>query len=102
MLAGILALIGLAVYAAFWVLVVIAIGVWKGGEWLVTWIIRRRRARIVRIEAELDRKQEELRATVLRLAGALGMEAHEARKALIRESYLSSGQVPNLPYTPSS
>lgn len=32
----------------------------------------RRRARI---EAELDRKQEELRRTVLQLADALGMEA---------------------------
>lgn len=52
----------------------------------------RRRARI---EAELDRKQEELRRTVLQLADALGMEAHEARKALIRESFLASGRTPN-------
>ena len=51
----------------------------------------RRRARI---EAELDQKQDELRRTILDLADALGMEAHEARKALIRESYLASGQVP--------
>lgn len=52
----------------------------------------RRRARI---EAELDRKQDELRRTVLQLADALGMEAHEARKALIRESFLASGRTPN-------
>jgi hypothetical protein len=52
----------------------------------------RRRARI---EAELDRKQDELRRTVLQLADTLGMEAHEARKALIRESFLASGRTPN-------
>ena len=51
----------------------------------------RRRARI---EAELDQKQDELRRTVLGIADALGMEAHEARRALIRESFLSSGRVP--------
>ncbi|NYD66389.1 hypothetical protein [Agromyces atrinae] len=54
----------------------------------------RRRARI---EAELDRKQDELRRTVLQLADALGMEAHEARKALIRESFLASGRTPSEP-----
>lgn len=52
----------------------------------------RRRARI---EAELDCKQDELRATILQLADALGMEAHEARRALIRESFLASGRTPN-------
>ena len=54
--------------------------------------LRPRRA--ARIEAELDRKQDELRATILSLAEALGADAHEARKALIRESYLASGKVP--------
>lgn len=95
MLLGILALIGLACYAVFWVVALVVIGLWKGGEWLVQWIIRRRQARIARIEAELDRKQDELRHAVLRLAGELGMEAHEARKALIRESYLASGRLPS-------
>lgn len=52
----------------------------------------RRRARI---EAELDQKQDELRRTILDLADALGMEAHEARKALIRESYRASGRTPS-------
>lgn len=50
-----------------------------------------------RIEAELDRKQDELRATILQLAAALGADAHEARKALIRESYRASGRVPSGP-----
>jgi hypothetical protein len=51
----------------------------------------RRRARI---EAELDRTQAELRATILQLASVLGADAHEARKALIRESFLASGKTP--------
>jgi hypothetical protein len=32
---------------------------------------------------------------ILNLADALGMEAHEARKALVRDSYRSSGHLPN-------
>ncbi|MCC4267334.1 hypothetical protein [Microbacterium schleiferi] len=52
------------------------------------------KGRRARIEADLDRKQEQLRRTVLDLANALGMEAHETRRALIRESYLASGKVP--------
>ncbi|RWZ78505.1 MAG: hypothetical protein EOT05_02010 [Candidatus Microsaccharimonas sossegonensis] len=52
---------------------------------------QRRRARI---EAELDLKQEELRRTILQLATAIGMESHEARRALIRESFLASGRIP--------
>jgi hypothetical protein len=47
-----------------------------------------------RIEAELERNQAELRATILRLASTIGAEAHEARKALIRESYLASRRTP--------
>ena len=70
---------------------------WKGGERLMQWIIRRRDARLARIDAELDHKQEELRRTILNLADALGMEGHEARKALIRESYRASGTVPDRP-----
>ncbi len=63
----------------------------EGTELLVNWL-RNRRAR--RIEAELDRTQMELRATILQLASQLGGDAHEARKALIRESFLASGRVP--------
>lgn len=53
----------------------------------------RRTRRVARIEADLDRTQAELRQTILRLAEELGADAHEARKALIRESYLATGQV---------
>lgn len=65
-----------------------------GLEWLVDWWRDRRQRRIARIEAELDRQQAELRATILNLANQLGADAHEARKALIRESFLASGRVP--------
>jgi hypothetical protein len=65
-----------------------------GLEWLVDWWRDRRQRRIARIEAELDRQQAELRATILHLANQLGADAHEARKALIRESFLASGRVP--------
>ena len=34
-------------------------------------------------------------ATILQLASELGADAHEARRALIRESYLTSGRVPD-------
>lgn len=70
----------------------------KGGVYVTGWLVRLHEGRNARrraaIEAKLDRKQAELRNTVLSLADALGMEAHEARKALIRESYWASGQVP--------
>jgi DNA anti-recombination protein RmuC len=58
--------------------------------WIVNKIKNSRRSKRARIEAELDRKQAELRATILDLASQLGAEAHEARKALIRESFLAS------------
>ncbi|NEM90907.1 hypothetical protein [Galbitalea soli] len=66
-------------------------------EWtglLVNWLRDRRARRAARIEAELDRTQMQLRATILQLANQLGGDAHEARKALIRESFLASGKVP--------
>lgn len=76
--------------------------VWTAGERTVA--VTQRLSRNARlqaeqraVEAELDRKQDELRGTILRLAEALGAEAHEARKALIRESYLASGRVPERP-----
>jgi hypothetical protein len=93
MLAAIFGLLGLLAYAAL--VGYIAWGYWKGGVWLMTWIARRREVRIAHIEADLDRKQDELRSTLLQLADALGMEAHEARKALIRESYRASGRLPD-------
>lgn len=88
---GILALAALLLIVVACAIYYIGIGIWNGWAWLMDWITARRRARI---EAELDRKQEELRGAVLRLAGALSTEAHEARRALIRESYLASGRLP--------
>lgn len=93
MLPGILVLLALPFVAVSYAV----IGVVKGGELLMKSIRNHRYIRTRRAEAELDRKQEELRRTILQLADALGMESHEARKALIRESYRASGQVPNQP-----
>lgn len=59
--------------------------------WLQQW----RQRRVRRIEAELDRTQSELRATILKLASELGADAHEARKALIHESFLAAGRIPD-------
>lgn len=68
----------------------ILIGVVLFVEWLKELSDRRR----TRIERELDVAQEQMRATIFQLASELGADAHEARKALIRESYLASGQLP--------
>ena len=62
--------------------------------WIGDQIERRRDAKRARIEAELDRTQAQLRATILQLAAELGADAHEARKAMIRESYLHRGELP--------
>lgn len=71
--------------------------IWEGAWQAMDWFTNRKARRVARIEAELDRTQAELRSTILRLAEELGANAHEARKALIRESYLVSGQVPGKP-----
>ncbi|WP_448810387.1 hypothetical protein [Agromyces bauzanensis] len=89
MLLGLLALLGLPFLAIF-ALLEAAEEPWRR---FLEWIKARRDRRVDRVEAELDRKQDELRATILHLANALGAEAHEARKALIRESYLASGRL---------
>ncbi len=68
--------------------------IWLAVISIVDWIKALRANRKARIERELDRQQAELRATILHLAEQLGADAHEARKALIRESYLASGQTP--------
>ena len=65
---------------------------WMGGASLVDWLKTRRDRKRAAIERELDRTQAELRTTILNLASQLGGDAHEARKALIRESYLATGR----------
>lgn len=42
------------------------------------------------IEAQLARERDEWNAAMLRVADTLGMNAHEARQALIRESFRAS------------
>ncbi len=86
-------------YPAIVAVPLVAIGgliwpMWKGMWWLMNWFDSRRERRQARIERELDRQQAELRSIILTLASSLGADAHEARKALIRESYLASGQIP--------
>ncbi len=67
-------------------------GVIELTAWIVDKVTERQATKRSRIEAELDRQQAELRSTILNLASQLGAEAHEARKALIRESFLASQQ----------
>ncbi len=79
---------------AFLVYLVVMLVIAFGRQPLEQWIDRRRDRKRARIEAELDRTQAELRQTILQLASALNGDALEARKALIRESYLARGEVP--------
>jgi hypothetical protein len=73
----------LAVYGVVWL-------IGAGLVWVVDWLSTLRERKRARIEREPDRKQAELRATIIALAEHLNMDAHEARKALIRESYLAT------------
>jgi len=54
------------------------------------WVVQLREAKRTRIEQELNRTEAELHATIVQLASELGAGAHEARKALIRASFLAS------------
>ena len=88
---AILALLALPLALVGWVFS----GLCSGVEWLVRRSVEEHRAeKRARIEAELDRKHAELRQTILQLASAMNGDALEARKALIRESYLARGEVP--------
>ena len=58
------------------------------------WLESREQRKQAAIEA--DRTQAERRRTILDLSAALGAEAHEARKALIRESFLARGEIPKV------
>lgn len=85
-------------YALAWflllLLLVAYVGIVIAVAELASWWAQMRRTKAERIEAELDRAQAQLRATILTLASELGADAHEARKALIRESFLASGRMP--------
>jgi hypothetical protein len=65
--------------------------------WIVDLVRSRQGLKRQQAERELDRTQAELRATILTLASELGADALEARKALIRESYLATGRTPDQP-----
>lgn len=80
----------LAAYGISWLL-------WTCVVWVVDWLSTLRDRRRARIERELDRKQAEVRATILTLAEQLDAAGLEARKALIRESYLASRGVSKAP-----
>ena len=83
------------VYAvAFIVYVAVILVLAFGRQPVEQWVRQRRDRKRARIEAELDRTQAELRQTIFQLASALNGDALEARKALIRESYLARGEVP--------
>lgn len=65
---------------------------WAAGRHAVTWMRDASRAAKLAAEkeaaeAQLARERDEWNAGMLRLADALGMDAHEARQALIRESF---------------
>jgi hypothetical protein len=56
----------------------------------MSWWEEHQERRRNRIEHELDLTSAKLRATILELARALSNDAHEARKALIQESFDAS------------
>lgn len=92
--------LGLLALAAIVLVLIVAatyylcLGIWMGGKHLVHRYRNRQTARQAAIEAELDRTQDELRLTILHLADELGNGAHEARRALIRESFRANGKLP--------
>lgn len=83
--------LGIAVVAI--VSVISSIGMWRGLDWLVNLRDRRR----ARIERELDRKEQEMRAAIFALARQLNGDALEARRTLIRESFLATERLRQRP-----
>lgn len=79
--------IALGIFVLLVMLLAVADGIWSAA-------LRRRDLCLEREEAELDRQAAAVRQSILALAEQLGADAHEARKALIRESFLASGRVP--------
>lgn len=79
---GTLALVALLIFAGF------ALLAWIDEAWM-----ERRK----RIEAELDRKQEQLRGTIFRLAEALAddrLAADKTKREMARAAYVASGTLP--------
>lgn len=71
-----------------------AVGAVVGGVWTgIEWAAERPQRRRARIETELNRTEAQMRATVLELASELGNAELEARKRMIQESYLASGEI---------
>jgi hypothetical protein len=64
---------------------------------VVAWRNRRRKASIQRVERELAQTQRSLEALAMRHDVWLQAQAHEARKALILESFLASQEARNSP-----
>lgn len=54
-------------------------------------------ARVAAIEAELDEKAKAMRERMFEIAEALHAEGHDARKAMIRASFIASGKLPGEP-----
>jgi len=76
--------------------VLVVAGLAKAIEVTAVWIAHKvtgyRRHRRDRLEAELDRRQAELRERLLQLAIELNNSGFDARTALIRESFLARSQ----------
>jgi hypothetical protein len=49
--------------------------------------------KVAAIENDLELKSQEMRSAIFELASALSMDGHQARKDMIREAYLASGNV---------
>lgn len=90
-------LLVLLVYGLLWTLV----GAWNVGEWLVALIREHQRTRQAQIETEVERAERDLHVAVLQLTEALGVEAHEVRRQLIRESFRAQQQASGTSSHPS-
>jgi len=65
------------------------------GPTLWRWWTERRQRRIAAIEAELDRKSDELQQAIYEMASQLRMDGRQARQDILREAYWRSGRAPH-------
>lgn len=65
------------------------------GPELWRWWVARRQRKIAAIEAELDRKADELQQAIYEMATQLRMDSRQARQDIIREAYRRSGRAPH-------